>query len=143
MKVFFRLVSFLFFSLASINVSSQVIWFENFESYTEGTVYQSSVSDDLIESVSKWDIDVSNLDLSVSNSHFKVTNVSSNKLFEAQKVNQEVIWSSEQIEISNYTNVVLEVSVSEVGGVVLVRSLRCPKWRSKYIENIFRGHESI
>jgi hypothetical protein len=27
--------------------------------------------------------------------------------------------------------------------VVLVRSLRCPKWRSKYIENIFRGHESI
>ena len=27
--------------------------------------------------------------------------------------------------------------------IVLVRSLRCPKWRSKYIENIFRGHESI
>ena len=115
MKVFSRLASFLFISLTSINVSSQVIWFENFESYTEGTGYQSSVSDDLIESVSKWDIDVSNLDLSVSNSHFKVTNVSSNKLFEAQKVNQEVIWSSEQIEISNYTNVVVEVSVSEVG----------------------------
>ena len=27
--------------------------------------------------------------------------------------------------------------------VVLVRSLRCPKWWSKYIENIFRGHKSI
>jgi len=86
MKVFFRLVSFLFISLTSINVFSQVIWFENFESYTEGTGYQSSVSDDLIESVSRWNIDVSNLDFSVSNSHFKVTNVSSNKLFEAQKV---------------------------------------------------------
>ena len=91
MKVFFRLASFLFFLLSPVDVFSQVIWFENFESYTEGTGYQSSVSDDLIESVSKWDIDVSNLDLSVSNSHFKVTNISSNKLFEAQKVNQEVI----------------------------------------------------
>ena len=115
MKVFFRLVSFLFFSLTSINVFSQVIWFENFESYTEGTGYQSSVTDDLIESVSRWNIDVSNLDLSVSNSHFKVTNVSSNKLFEAQKVNQEVIWASELIEISNYNDVVAEVLVSEVG----------------------------
>ena len=115
MKVFFQLAFFLFISLTSINVSSQVIWFENFESYTEGTGYQSSVSDDLIESVSRWNIDVSNLDLSLSNTHFKVTNVSSNKLFEAKKVNQEVIWSSELIEISNYNDIVLEVSVSEVG----------------------------
>tara|TARA_B100001109_G_C18579963_1_gene342810 strand:+ start:153 stop:398 length:246 start_codon:yes stop_codon:yes gene_type:complete len=81
MKVYFHLT--LFFFLTPVDVSSQVIWFENFESYTEGTGYQSSVSDDLIESVSRWNIDVSNLDFLVNNSHFKVTNVSSNKLFEA------------------------------------------------------------
>jgi hypothetical protein len=91
MKVYFHLT--LFFFLTPVDVSSQVIWFEDFESYTEGTGYQSSVS--------KWDIHLSNLDLFESNSHFEVTNVSSNKLFEAKKVNQEVKWSSELIEISN------------------------------------------
>ena len=60
MKVYFQLA--LFFLLSPIDISSQLIWFENFESYTEGTGYQSSVSDDLIESVSKWDIDVSKSD---------------------------------------------------------------------------------
>ena len=120
MKVSFNVFVYLFVPAFQFFGFSQVIWYEDFESYSEGTGYvsldgEASISGDYQGSFSKWTLDVSASDFSDSNTHFKVCQVSSNKLFEAKKVDQEVVWTSESIQISDYDDVIVEVSVSEVG----------------------------
>ncbi len=120
MKVSFNVFVYLFFPAFQFFGFSQVIWSEDFESYSVGTGYVSSegeaqVSGDYSDLFSKWTLDVSNSDFSHSNTHFKVSYLSPDNLFEARKVKGEVVWTSELIPISGYDDVVVEVSISEVG----------------------------
>jgi len=120
MKVLFYVLGVFFIPAFQFSGFSQVIWSEDFESYSVGTGYVSSegealVSGDYSDLFSKWTLDVSASDFSHSNTHFKVNEVYSNRFFEAGKVKEEVVCTSELIPISGYVDVVVEVSVSEVG----------------------------
>lgn len=97
---------------------SQIIWSEDFEGYVINSGYKGSISvpsGDYPSSVSKWTLDVTNSTLLNSNCWFMVNQISSNKLFETRNVIGEAIWQSEVIPISNYVDVSIEVSISEVG----------------------------
>jgi len=120
MKVSFNVFVYLFFPAFQFFGFSQVIWSEDFESYSVGTGYvslegEAQVSGGYSDLFSKWTLDVSNSDFSHSNTHFKVNEVYSNRFFEAGKVKGEVVWTSELILISGYVDAVVEVSISEVG----------------------------
>ena len=120
MKVSFNVFVYLFFPAFQFFGFSQIIWSDDFESYSVGTGYvslegEAQVSGDYFDLFSNWTLDVFNSDFSHSNTHFIVNQVYSNKFFEARKVEEEVVWTSELIPIPGYVDVVVEVSISEVG----------------------------
>lgn len=115
-----RLVSCIIVALFpfSFFASAQIIWSEDFESYVDDTGYKGSTSEssgDYPSGVSKWTLDVSNSTLTSESQWFMVNQVSSNNIFETCNVTGEAVWESERINISNYVDVVIEASISEVG----------------------------
>ena len=104
------------FSISTVS-DAQTIWSEDFESYTDDSGYKgASTSGDYPSSVTKWSLEVINGSWADA-SWFMVNTVYSNNLFETVKPNSECVWTSETISISGYIDVVLQVSISEVGSL--------------------------
>jgi len=122
MKLIFSFLTCLFFSVFSTTMYAQVIWFEDFESYTDGTGYTGSsepsaalFSGDYPSGVSKWTLDTLNAQLTSSTDWISVQSDDlGNKVFELRDTDGMFTWSSEIIDISQYLDVVISVSISEI-----------------------------
>lgn len=99
---------------------SQTVWQENFENYqigsgclgsSNGFYYQG----DYPALVSKWHLQIDTTVFNSENTHFKVSQVNSNRFLEARRVQSEVQLITEYINISNFVDVSLDVNISEVG----------------------------
>jgi len=78
MKVLFNVFVYLFVPAFQFFGFSQVIWYEDFESYSEGTGCVSAgelavFSGDYPSLVSKWTLEVNDYGFYDSNTHFKVS----------------------------------------------------------------------
>jgi len=99
---------------------AETIWSEDFASYSDNSGYIGSGSgavttEDYPSSVTKWTLDVSAAALSANSDWFMVNSVSSQNLFETRDSDGECIWTSESIAISGYTDVGIQVTVTENG----------------------------
>ena len=99
---------------------AETIWTEDFASYSDNSGYIGSGSGavttgDYPSSVSKWTLDVSAATLNADTDWFMVNSVSSQNLFETRDSDGECIWTSESITISGYTDVGIQVAVTESG----------------------------
>ena len=111
----YTLWAILFLFFLSTNSIAQTIWSEDFESYIDDSGYKGTLtSGDYPSSVTKWSLEVVN-NLWTASSWYMVNTVSSNNLFETIKPSSECVWTSEIISISDFVDVVLQVSISEVG----------------------------
>ena len=109
-----------FFTISS-SASSQVIWSEDFESYSIGTGYIGSdslvaavASGDYPGAVTKWTLDTASAQLTATTDWLAVQlDDLGNNVFEIRDADGEFVWSSETITITGYLDVALCVSVSE------------------------------
>ncbi|MCG6188652.1 lamin tail domain-containing protein [Maribellus maritimus] len=103
--------------LISPNMSnSQEIWRENFmvpEKGVWGSNDASSIKTDF-KGVSTWTLDYTNIRLKDSNDYAKTVSTSGGR-FECKDIDGEVVWSSEEIDISNFENVSIQLTAQEVG----------------------------
>lgn len=95
---------FFWIAFSSTPIAAQ-IWLEDF-SLPNGTVNDPAAP-------SIWSIDVTNAIMVPPNDYFEVRNGQ----MEARDVDGEVVWFSEQIDISAQTNVTISMLVSESGGM--------------------------
>ena len=108
-------------SLCLIQVAYSVtIWSEDFTSYSDNSGYIGSAAGavtagDYPSSVTKWTLNVSAATLNSWHDWFMVNSVSSQNLFETRDSDGECIWTSESITISGYTQVGIQVTVTESG----------------------------
>ncbi len=117
----YALLSFSFLIISSA-VYSQVIWTEDFESYSVGTGYMGSSdpvaaipSGDYPSAVSKWSVDTSSAQLTANSDWLSVQlDAVGNKVFECRDSDGEFVWSSEVISIAGYLDIVLQVLITEV-----------------------------
>ena len=106
----------LFFFCNSLYVFSQNIWLEDFQSYADDSGYTGTgATGDYPSLVSKWSLDISGAELSSSSNWFMVNKLYSDYHLETRNTKGECIWTSESIAISNYFDVQIQVSCSEVG----------------------------
>jgi|GEM_PF-2406172 hypothetical protein len=113
-----------FFTMSS-SASSQVIWSEDFESYSIGTGYIGSdspvaavASGDYPGAVTKWTLDTASAQLTATTDWLAVQlDDLGNNVFEIRDADGEFVWSSETITITGYLDVALCVSVSEVSNL--------------------------
>ena len=125
MKLFYSISICLIFSVIPTTIYAQVIWFEDFESYVDGTGYTGSstppaalISGDYPSGVTKWTIDTLNAQLTASSDWISVqTDDLGNKVFELRDTDGAFTWSSEVIDISAYLDVLLSVSISEISNL--------------------------
>ncbi|REL27241.1 DNA degradation protein EddB [Thalassotalea euphylliae] len=98
-------------SLATaVSAEQQEVWLENFNDTAlnnKGALFNTID----MENVTKWSIDVSNANLENEFDWFKVTN----QQFEGRDIGGDSAWMSEQISISDLTNVSFSLKVSESG----------------------------
>ncbi|MCF6358187.1 MAG: hypothetical protein L3J54_10315, partial [Draconibacterium sp.] len=80
------------------------IWSEDFNSYSDGTQQGSGTPP-------KWTINPT----SGYGNHFEVRSSGSNILVQGRNMNQEGVFTSETIDISSFSNVVVSVDVSKLG----------------------------
>jgi len=100
---------------------AQVVWFEDFETYSIGTGYVGSLSPTLAlpsgdypAEVNKWFIDTAYANLTANSDWLSVQEDEfGNQVFEIRDSDGEFYWSSEVIDISNYLDIILSVSISE------------------------------
>ena len=125
MKLIFSFLTCLLFSIFSSAMYAQVIWFEDFESYADGTGYTGSseppaalFSGDYPSGVSKWTLDTLNAQLTSSTDWISVqSDDAGNKVFELRDTDGMFAWSSEIIDISQYLDVLISVSISETSNL--------------------------
>lgn len=102
--------------LFSFHLSAQEIWREDF-SITEKGVWGDedgkSIHSDF-ENITKWSIDYSNIQLASPNDYAKTVSTSGGR-FECCDINGEVIWRSEEIDISDYKNINIQLETKETG----------------------------
>ena len=107
-KAFFKrgsrlLVAFFLLFAVSTSFSQTTIWLEDFP-YSDGTTVGSGTPP-------KWTRDVSDCDLTRPYAHFEV----SSNYMEGRNLDGEAVWTSELIDISDYTNVKISTDVSKAG----------------------------
>ena len=123
MKSSCKIIVSLFFLSSSIY--AQVVWSEDFESYSVNTGYIGStsptaavVSGDYPSSVTKWTIDTALAELTASTDWLSVQeDVAGNNVFEIRDADGEFVWSSELIHISGYLDIILSVSLTEISNL--------------------------
>ena len=109
------------FLIISTSVNSQVIWYEDFESYSIGTGYIGSKSPDAAlpsgdypSSVTMWSLDTATTELTATSDWISVQDDGmGNQVFEFRDSDGEFVWSSESISILGYLDVALTVSATE------------------------------
>jgi hypothetical protein len=120
MKFFNNFLLYLCFFIC-FSTYAQVVWFEDFETYSIGTGYVGSLSPTLAlpsgdypAEVNKWFIDTAHANLTANSDWLSVQEDElGNQVFEIRDSDGEFYWSSEVIDISNYFDIVLSVSISE------------------------------
>lgn len=125
MKSSCTLLLYLCFCSSSVSIYAQVLWSEDFESYTVGTGYVGStsptaalVSGDYPSLVTKWTIDTSAAKLTATSDWLAVQEDElGNKVFELRDADGEFVWSSEIVSITGYLEVVLGLSITEVSNL--------------------------
>lgn len=115
-----RCALILFLFIIAFSVKAQVLWSENFQTYTDlsGLIGPGSVSSgDYPSNVSKWWLDVSSSSLDDNQDWFAVKDIGSGQyVFEAKDVDGECIWHSEYITISDYI-IDISIELSESGSL--------------------------
>ncbi|MCK3682754.1 lamin tail domain-containing protein [Maribellus sp. YY47] len=95
---------------------SQEIWSEHFslpEKGIWGSDDGSTVLSDF-EGITSWTLEYPNVSLSNADDYAKTVSTSGGR-FECRDINGEVVWYSEEIDISEYTNVNIQLIASETG----------------------------
>lgn len=103
-----------------ISSYSQAVWSENFEEYTIGSGCLGSdtgvyYGGDYPHSISKWNLVIDSASFFSANTHLKTVQINSSTYLESRRVGEEVIFITEAIPISGYTDVWVDLLVSEVG----------------------------
>ncbi len=119
-KIVFILIALISTNLAFGQVT---IWEEDFESYANGTGIDGTGNvGDYPASVSKWTLDISNANLTNSNDYIKTTDSYGSQVMTARDTDGypassagDIIWLSEDITISSYTDVALSARFRETG----------------------------
>ena len=99
-----------------INSNAQEIWRESFnipEKGVWGSVDVDSIKTDF-EGISTWTLDFTNLSLSDSEDYAKTVTTSGGR-FECKDINGEAVWYSEEINISGYKNISIQLEANETG----------------------------
>lgn len=109
-----KLILFLLF--LSVNGLSQEIWRESFSIADKGVWGGNGVSDlqKDFDGISTWTLDYSKITLTDSDDYAKTVSTSGGR-FECRDINGEVIWYSEEIDISDYKNVQVHLIAQETG----------------------------
>ncbi|OYT15174.1 MAG: hypothetical protein B7C24_14430 [Bacteroidetes bacterium 4572_77] len=116
MKKFYSLI--LLLSLGVLTFGQTTIWSEDFESYATNTgVDGDGNSGDYPASVSKWSLDVLGAGMDNDEDWFYTNTAASSCQMQARDVGGIVIFISETINISTYTNVSISLDVSADGGM--------------------------
>lgn len=106
-----------FFFVAFINLANaQEIWRESFSVPEKGvwgdedglTLHQD------FEDISNWTLDFSNISVSSADDYAKTVSTSDGR-FECRDINAEIIWRTEEIDISGLTKVDVHLVASETG----------------------------
>ncbi len=92
------------------NLSADEIWRESFSTPEKG--YWGGGSD--MSGITTWTLDASACTLADAADYIKTVTTSGGRM-EAVDIDGEAVWSSETINISGYTNIVLSILVSETG----------------------------
>ncbi len=102
-----------FFSLSG---HSQEIWNEHFPLPEKG-IWGSGDGNTLLfdfEGITSWTLEYENIVLSNADHYAKTVSTSGGR-FECRDINGEVVWRSEEIDISDYKNVSIQLIASETG----------------------------
>jgi len=106
-----------FFVLFESSSFAQEIWKESFlvpEKGVWGDESTTSVHQNF-DGITSWTLDYSKVSLSNADDYAKTVSTSGGR-FECRDINGEVIWYSEQINISDFKNVSVKLQASETGG---------------------------
>lgn len=111
-KVYSYLLCLVFIPCSIHSLAQSIIWEENFSSYSSGTgIDNTGNSGDYPSSVSKWTLSIEGGSYADLGQYCKTVN---NKL-EACNTKTEVVWESENIDISSFNDVLFTVFVTEDG----------------------------
>lgn len=103
----------LFFSFSA---HSQEIWYEGFSIPEKGIWGDQdgiTIHSDF-EEITNWTLNFSNANLSGSDDYSKTVSTSGGR-FECRDTNGEIVWCSEEINISEYKNIKIELLAKETG----------------------------
>ncbi|HPF52933.1 MAG TPA: gliding motility-associated C-terminal domain-containing protein [Draconibacterium sp.] len=110
-----KILTFLTF-ISSLTTQSQEIWQESF-SIPEKGVWGSNDALNLkadFEGITTWSLNYQNITLTDSDDYAKTVSTSGGR-FECCDINGEIIWYSEEIDISEYKNVKIHLLAQETG----------------------------
>ncbi len=105
-----------FACIFSLGTSAQIIWQESFsipEKGVWGDENTNSVITDF-EDITSWTLDYSEILLTDEDDYAKTVSISGGR-FECHDINAEVIWYSEEIDISAYKNISVQLIAGETG----------------------------
>lgn len=106
-----------FILFVSFLASSQEIWHESFSIPNKGVWGDDNgitIHSDFSE-ITKWTLEYSNISLSSLEDYAKTVTTSGGR-FECRDINGEVVWRSEEIYISEYKNIKIQLEANETGG---------------------------
>ena len=109
------LLTYLFLFLNN-PVTAQEIWRESFsmpEKGVWGDENSSSVQHDFSQ-VTTWTLDFSKIKVTTSTDYAKTVTTGGGR-FECRDINGEVVWRSEEIDISEYKNISIQLTAGETG----------------------------
>ena len=110
-----KLLTFILLSLGN-PILAQEIWRESFSTPEKGVWGDddgTTINQDF-SGIYSWTIDFSNIKLSDINDYAKTVSTSGGR-FECRDINGEVIWQSEEINISGYKKIDIKLLVAETG----------------------------
>lgn len=113
-----NLLKILTFSVVflSLQTNAQEIWRESFNTPDKGVWGDDETSEihSDFEEITTWTIKYANVELANSDDYAKTVSTSGGR-FECRDINAEIIWYSEEIDISPYKNITLELVAQETG----------------------------
>jgi len=110
-----KILTFLTF-ISSLPIQAQEIWEESFNIPNKG-VWGDKNSESVIvdfDGIITWSLEYSNIFISDSGDYAKTVSTSGGR-FECCDINAEVTWNSEEIDISEYKNVSVQLIAAETG----------------------------
>jgi len=114
MKSHFMLpiILLLIYVLSSSQILGETIWSEDFSSCVDGTGIDGTGNlGDYPDGVSKWSLDVTSATLEDAGDYCKTVS----GVLEIQNPDGDMIWLSESIDVSGYTNVSFSLDAAEIG----------------------------